>query len=215
MTIVNAAETPPKMKMTTDIPSEITTPDSVETSLGTLRFFDGLPDKLTVEKVFDNLDFMRGVDVFLNTTAATSTLANIEGLKSVGCNNQAVVIHENRVDAKTLLLTPNTQTATLWSFIDLKDGPLVVEIPPGVLGLADDLWMRYVVDVGLAGPDKGKGGKYLFIPPGYAGAVPDGYLVARPRTYNVWIGARGFVVNGDPGPAVRAFKEKWRVYLLA
>jgi hypothetical protein len=105
----NAAETPPKMKMTTNIPSEITTPDSVETSLGTLRFFDGLPDKLTVEKVFDNLDFMRGVDVFLNTTAATSTLANIEGLKSVGCNNQAVVIHENRVDAKTLLLTPNTQ----------------------------------------------------------------------------------------------------------
>jgi hypothetical protein len=135
----NATGVTHKMKMTTNIPEEITTPDSVETSLGTLRFFDGLPDKLTVEKVFDNLDFMRGVDVFLNTTAATSTLANIEGLKSVGCNNQTVVIHENRVDAKTLLLTPNTQTATLWSFIDLKDGPLVVEIPPGVLGLADDL----------------------------------------------------------------------------
>jgi hypothetical protein len=94
-------ESVPKMKMTTTIPAEITTPDSVETSLGTLRFFDGLPDKATVEKVFDNLDFMRGVDVFLNTTAATSTLANIEGLKSVGCNNQTVVIHENRVDAKT------------------------------------------------------------------------------------------------------------------
>src|ERR1700677_1058809 len=124
------ATIPPKMKMTTNIPAEITTPDSVETSLGTLRFFDGLPDKATVEKVFDNLDFMRGMDVFLNTTAATSTLANIEGLKSVGCNNQTVVIHENRVDAKTLLLTPNTQTATLWGFTDLKDGPLVVEIPP-------------------------------------------------------------------------------------
>jgi hypothetical protein len=162
MTMANA----PTMKMATNIPVEITTPDSVETSLGTLRFFDGLPDKPTVEKVFDNLDFMRGVEVFLNTTAATSTLANIEGLKSVGCNNQTVVIHENRVDAKTLLLTPNTQTATLWSFMDLKEGPLVVEIPPGVLGLADDLWMRYIVDLGLVGPDKGKGGKYLFLPPG-------------------------------------------------
>ncbi len=71
-----------KVKMSTDIPAEITTPDSVETSLGTLSFFDGLPDKATVEKVFDNLDFMRGVNVFLNTTAATTTLANIEGLKT-------------------------------------------------------------------------------------------------------------------------------------
>jgi hypothetical protein len=77
------------MKMTTPIPSEITTPDSVETRLGTLKFFDGLPDAATAEKVFDNLDFMRGVDVFLNTLAPASLLANIEGLKSVGCDNHA------------------------------------------------------------------------------------------------------------------------------
>jgi hypothetical protein len=147
------------MKMTTPIPSEITTPDSVETRLGTLKFFDGLPDAATAEKVFDNLDFMRGVDVFLNTLAPASLLANIEGLKSVGCDNHAAVIHEDRADAKTLLLTPNTQTATLWAYMDLKDGSLVVEIPPGVLGLADDAWMRYITDLGLVGPDKGKGGK--------------------------------------------------------
>jgi hypothetical protein len=205
----------PHPKMATDIPANITTPDSVQTSIGTLKFFDGLPDKDTVTKVYDNLDLMRGIDVFLNTMSAASLHSNIVGLKSVGGNNQTVVIHEQRVDAKTLLLTPNTQTATLWSFINLKDGPLVVEVPPGVLGLADDAWMSYVVDLGLAGPDKGKGGKYLFIPPGYTAAVPDGYLVARPRTYNVWIAARGFVVNGDTGPAVKAFKEKWKVYSLS
>lgn len=203
-----------KPKMATDIPPDITTPDAVETRLGTLKFFDGLPDKATVEKVYDNLDFMRGVDVFLNTMAAASTLANIEGLKSVGCDNYAAVIHENRVDAKTLLLTPNTQTATLWAFMDLKDGPLVLEVPPGVLGLADDAWMRYVVDVGLAGPDQGKGGKYLFLPPGYKGEVPEGYFVARPLTYKLWFGVRGFAVQGDNGPAVKAFKEQWKVYPL-
>ena len=201
-------------KMTTPIPSEITTPDSLHTRLGTLKFFDGLPDAATVEKVYDNLDFMRGVDVFLNTLAPASLLANIEGLKSVGCDNYAAVIHENRVDAKSLLLTPNTQTATLWAYMDLKDGPLVVEIPPAVLGLADDAWMRYIVDLGLAGPDKGKGGKYLFLPPGYAGAVPEGYFVARSRTYKVWLVARGFSVNGDTGPSVEAFKAHWRVYPL-
>jgi hypothetical protein len=203
------------MKMTTKIPPEITTPDSVETSLGTLKFFDGLPDQDTVQKVYDNLDRMRGVDVFLNTLAPASLLANIEGLKSVGCDNYAAVIHEDRVDAKTLLLTPNTQTATLWAFMDLKDGPLVVEIPPGVLGLADDAWMRYVIDLGLVGPDKGKGGRYLFLPPGYTGPVPEGYFVAKLGTYKVWLVARGFSDKGGTGPAVKAFKDQWKVYPLA
>jgi hypothetical protein len=207
----NAAED----KMTTEIPPEITTPDTVETSLGTLHFADGLPDKATVTKVYDNLDFMRGVDVFLNTMSAASTLANINGLKSVGCDNFAAVIHENRVDAKTLLLTPNTQTATLWAFMDLKDGPLVLEVPPGLLGLADDAWMRYVTDIGFVGPDKGKGGKYLFLPPGYTGEVPEGYFVIKPLTYNLWFGVRGFSVKGDTAPAVKAFKDNWKVYPLA
>src|SRR5512147_462245 len=221
------AEAPPKRttdtsgqimtspKMRTDIPPSITTPDTVDTSLGTLRFFDGLPDADTVRKVYDNLDLMRGVDVFLNTMSAASTLANIEGLKSVGCDMFSVVVHENRVDAKTLLLTPNTQTATLWAFLNLKDGPVVVEVPPGVLGLADDLWMRYIVDLGLAGPDKGKGGKYLFLPPGYDGSVPEGYFVARSRTFHVWYGLRGFAVKGDLGPAVSTFREQFKIYPLA
>jgi hypothetical protein len=203
------------MKMTTEIPAEIQTPDTVETRIGTLRFFDGLPDKATVEKVYDNLDFMRGIDVFLNTMSAASLRANIEGLKSVGGNALTPVIHEQRVDAKTLLLTPNTQTATLWSWMDLKNEPIVVEVPPGILVLADDAWMRYIVDVGLAGPDKGKGGKYFFLPPGYVDVVPEGYFVARSRTYKVWFGARGFAVNGDTGPAVKAFKDHWKVYPLA
>jgi hypothetical protein len=168
-----------------------------------------------VEKVYDNLDFMRGVDVFLNTMAAASTLANIDGLKSVGGNNQTFVVHENRVDAKTLLLTPNTQTATLWFFLDLNDGPMVMEVPPGVLGGADDAWMRYVVDMGFVGPDKGKGGKYLFLPPGYKGGVPEGHFVAHSRTYKLWGALRGFTVKGDTGPAIAAFKKGFRTYPLA
>ncbi|HZO25555.1 MAG TPA: DUF1254 domain-containing protein [Chloroflexota bacterium] len=202
------------MKMTTDIPTEITSPDAVETRLGTLRFSDGLPDEATVEKVYDNLDFMRGVDVFLNTMSANSMLANIVGLKSIGCDNYGAVLYEDRVDAKSLLLTPNTQTVTLWAFMDLNEGPLVLEVPPGVLGLADDTWQRYVTDIGFVGPDKGKGGKYLFLPPGYNGPVPEGYFVARPRTYFVWFGVRGFTANGDTSPAVKAFKERWKVYPL-
>ena len=60
-TTAQAQTSPPKMKMTTDIPPEITTPDMVETRIGTLKFFDGFPDKETTQKVYDNLDFQRGV----------------------------------------------------------------------------------------------------------------------------------------------------------
>jgi hypothetical protein len=121
----------------------------------------------------------------------------------------------NRVDAKSLLLTPNTQTVTLWAFVDLTDGPLVVEIPPGVLGLAEDAWMRYVTDLGVVGADKGKGGKYLFLPPGYNGDTPAGYFLAKPRTYYIWFGIRGFTVKGETGPAVEGFKKHFRIYPLA
>ncbi len=200
-------------KMATEIPPEITTPDTVQTTLGTMRFSDGVPDQATVTKVYDHLDRMRGVEVFLNTMAGASTLANIQGLKSAGCKDHTyAVIHKNRVDAKTLLLTPNTQTATLWAHMNLKDGPLVVEVPPGILGLADDMWMRYITDLGLVGPDKGKGGKYLFLPPGHTGPIPEGYYIARSRTYNIWFGARGFTVRGDTAPAVKAFEAHWKIY---
>jgi len=205
----------PKMKMTTNIPQEITTPDSVDTRLGKLRFFDGLPDEQTVKKLYDNLDFMRGVEVFLNTLAAGSSLAQFRGLRSVGADNQTVVLHQDRLDAKSLLLTANTQTATLWGVLNLKDGPIVVEVPPAVLGLADDAWMTYIVDMGVVGPDKGQGGKYLFLPPGYKGDVPEGYFVAQSKTYEIGYGLRGFTVKGDTGPAVAAFKRHFRVYPLA
>jgi hypothetical protein len=203
-----------KPKMATRIPPEITTPDHVKTRLGTLKCFDGVPDKATCEKVYDNLDFMRGVEVFLNTMAAASTHANFVGLRSVGCDNHTVLIHEDRVDAKTLLLTPNTQTATLWSPLDLKAGPLVVEIPPGVLGLADDHWMRHITDMGLSGPDKGSGGKYVFLPPDYQGQTPDGYFVGRSRTFNMTCGLRGFTIKGDTRPAVEAFHKQFKIYPL-
>ncbi|SEC50585.1 Uncharacterized conserved protein [Rhizobiales bacterium GAS188] len=203
-----------KPKMATEIPPDITTPDRVASRLGTLNFFDGVPDKATCEKVYDNLDFMRGVEVFLNTMAAASTQANFVGLRSVGCDNHTVLIHEDRVDAKTLLLTPNTQTATLWAPLDLKAGPLVVEIPPGVLGLADDHWMRHITDMGLSGPDKGGGGKYVFLPPDYQGQTPDGYFVARSRTFNMTFGLRGFTIKGDTRPAVEAFHKQFKIYPL-
>ena len=68
---------------------------------------------------------------------------------------------------------------------------MVMETPPNTLGLIDDFWFQYVTDYGNAGPDKGKGGKYLLVPPGYEGKIPDGYFVAKSATYGNWLVMRG------------------------
>ncbi|MEJ2333741.1 MAG: DUF1254 domain-containing protein [Desulfobulbaceae bacterium] len=182
LTFSTAGETAnPKYK--TDIPANITTPDSVETRLGTLNFFDGMPDEKTVQLVYDNLDFQRGVNAFLNAIPIASIYAMREGIRKGGVtSNNMVGITENLLDSQSLFLTGNTTTYYVMNWLDLKDGPLVVEVPSNVLGFLDDFSFHYVADIGKAGPDKGKGGKYLFLPPGYKGEVPEGYFVVRSPT---------------------------------
>ena len=205
----------PKMKMTTDIPPEITTPDSVETRLGTLKFFDGFPDDATVEKVMDNLDFSRGVQAFLSGMPGASLVGMRTGFQKLGAINGSILIFENLLDSKSLFLTGNTDSVYFSTWLNLKDGPVVLETPPKVLAFLDDFWFQYVIDIGNAGPDKGQGGKYLVVPPGYKGEVPEGYFVARSRTYDLWLMGRGFKVNGDLRPGVESIKENLRIYPLA
>src|SRR5580658_10039987 len=197
-----AAQTAPKMKMTTDIPPEITTPDSVKTRIGTLKFKDGFPDDATTQKTYDNLDFMRGVEAFLSGMPGVSLVGMRTGFRKLGAINGTILIFENRLDSKSLFLTGNTDSVYFSTWVHLKDGPMVIETPPNVLAFLDDSWFQYVTDIGNAGRDKGKGGKYLVLPPGYDGAVPEGYLVAKSRTFNLWLMGRGFKVNGDLKPAV-------------
>ena len=100
-------------------------------------------------------------------------------------------------------------------WLDLKDGPIVVETPPNILGFVNDFWFHYVTDMGNAGPDKGKGGKFLFLPPGYKGEIPKGYFVCRSATYGNWLIARGFLVDGSPATAVESFKKRLKLYPLS
>jgi hypothetical protein len=210
------AQTPPKMKMTTDIPAAITTPDKVETRLGALKFFDGFPDDATVQKAYDNLDFMRGVEAFLNAMPGASTEALHMGFVSQGANNnQTVLIMEDLMDSKSLFLTANTESVYNMMWVDTKAGPVVLETPPNVLGIIDDHWFRYVADFGRVGQDKGKGGKFLLLPPGYKGDVPSGYFVLRSSTYGNLVFWRGFLDNGSTKPAVESSKKFAKVYQLS
>ena len=147
---------------------------------------------------------------------ATSVYAICQGLESVGIKrNQAFGITEDLMDARSLFLTPNTTTIYVLACLDLKNGPIVMQVPPGVLGPVDDAYFRWVTDVGLTGPDAGKGGKYLFVPPGHAESLPvDGHFTVKPRTNTLIVFYRAFVKDGDIAAAVRNVKENAKVHPL-
>lgn len=214
--LTEQATTTRTYRMTTEIPAAITMPDVVETQrLGTLRFADGFPDTATVTKVFDNLDFQRAVQAYLQGIPAVQLVGMRTGLLQWGPVNQTVLIWEQLMDPHTLFGEANANTVYWAIWADTRDGPVVLEIPPQVLGFINDVWSRWVVDLGITGPDQGQGGKYLLLPPGYSGPVPEGYFVARPPTFNLLVAMRTFLVDGDPRPGIERGKAHLRIYPLA
>jgi hypothetical protein len=211
-----ATPAPAAPKYAPDVPAKITTPDTVHTRIGTLRFSSGTPDPATVQLAYDQQDLGRGIETFLKGISATSVQAACRGMEQVGVKpNAGIGITEDLMDARSLFLTPNTTTVYVVLCIDLKDGPVVVTVPPRVLGPVDDADFRWVTDVGLTGPDKGAGGAYLFVPPGYKGALPpSGYYIARPRTNRSVIFYRAFVEKGDVKAAVASVRSKAAIFRL-
>jgi hypothetical protein len=201
--------------MTIPVPPGIGSPDKIKTRIGTLDFFDGFPDSPSVDKIFDNLDFQRAVQAYLLGLAPVSQVANRKGILEVGPANTTVPIFEQMMTPQSIFLTPNNNTPYTWFWLDLRNGPLVLEIPPKVLGLIDDMWYKFVTDLGMMGPDKGMGGKYLLLPPGYKGEVPEGYFIVRLATFSIWAAWRTFLENGDPKPGVDAVKKYTRIYPLS
>jgi hypothetical protein len=199
------------------VPDSITTPDHTETKYaGELEFVDGFPTDATATRVYDYLDTSRAVELFLNAIPVTSMYAMLNGHAEIGFKaNQTVGITEELMNARSLWLTPQTTTPYVHTEVDVKDGPVVFEVGTPVLGLLDDAFFRYVADVGMGGPDKGKGGKYLLVGPDYDGEIPKGYFVLRTKTYRHWLLIRIVVENGDVPKSVAAFKKGFRIYPLA
>ena len=203
-------------KVSSETLESISIPDKVEASIGTLEFFDGVPSDTTIDKLYDNLDRMRGVQVYLDHQGAASLNAMRKGNASIGVTASNIVpISEQLLKSESLYLTGNTSTLYAVNYLDLKtDGPLVVELPPGMLGFLDDAWFRFVENLGAIGPDRGKGGKYLLLPPGYSGDEPDGYFIVKLPTYNNLMFLRGSIANGLE-PAVENIKSGLKIYPLS
>jgi hypothetical protein len=192
--------------------------------LANAPFEENRPTKESAQMLRDELLFQRATQTYLWALPLLNTLGMQNGSEKVfGKGYNVLPIFKDRLDAKTLITTPNSDVIYALSYVDLgKDGPLVLEAPPGLQGILLDFWQRpipvdggkFFGDVGLPGPDAGKGGKMLILPPGYTGQVPEGYYVYRSGTNNVFVFLRAFYQ--DPRnltPAV-TLMEQTKIYPL-
>lgn len=218
-----AAAEEPTPGFNNKIPPSLLTPDEVKTRVGTLKFFDGIPDKKTAGLLLDNLDLNRGVDTFINGMPAANCEAARRGHVDLGQKEaHQIVIFDQLMDSNSLFLTGNTDTVYISMFLDLKrDGPTVVEIPAGAgPGIIIDAYSRYVMNLGPPGPDRGKGGKYLVLPPGYNEKdvehfIAQGYFIAKSRSFSDWVLLRGFLKDGKPDHSSKLFRAGMKVYPLS
>jgi hypothetical protein len=197
-----------------ELSPSIATPDKVETSIGTVEYKDGAPSKETVTKAYDYLDLMHGVEAFVNAYQGTSVASIFKGMQDAGVPNNTALIFSELMDAKSLFLTANADTIYFWVNLDVSKGPIVVETPPLSLGVVDDMWFDWVTDFGLPGPDRGEGGKYLFVAPDYKGELPGGgYFVQKMRTTRATLLGRSFLEKDDPKPPVALIKKTLKVHI--
>jgi hypothetical protein len=185
-------------------------------SLANLPLTEGYFSKDDAAKLKDELLFQRAVQSYLWALPALNIFAMKEGSEKVfGKGYNVLPVWKERLNAKTQVTTPNSDVIYAMGYLNLnQDGPMVLEVPPGLQGILDDFFQRPICapaptvektwypepyskdiwcgDVGLPGPDKGKGANYLVIPPDYKGQIPKGFLVYRSKTYNVFVFWRAF-----------------------
>ncbi|MDS9469627.1 DUF1254 domain-containing protein [Paracoccus sp. MBLB3053] len=205
---------PLRAQDTAAIPPSLVTPDVVETSRGTFNFTDGVPSEETAKALYDQLDFTYAYRAYMDAMQGVSIHSLRRGMEDMGIKKNEVLVFSELMDAKSLFLTPNADTIYVMGWIDLSDGPVVIESPPDFLGIVQDAWFNWVTDMGSPGPDRGMGGKYLLVPPGYDGPLPQGgYFVAHASTNSIlWFG-RSFLKEGsDPKPSVEVIKASTKVY---
>jgi hypothetical protein len=190
--------------------------ETLKSRYGDFQFKNGYPVGEAASRLLETQMLNRAIEVYTTQMMRVSEIGLREGLRAFGATTpQHVIVWENLMDAKTVLLTANTETVYAFAHLNLRsNGPTVVEAPPHMLGFMQDGLQRYIVDVGPLGPDKGKGGKFLILPPGYTGSLPDAYFVSRSPTYSVAFAVRGFQVDNKTDQAVALMKQI-KIYPLA
>jgi hypothetical protein len=168
----------------------------------------------TAQRARDDADFERAVTAYRFWYPAVSVEGIFNGNREAGIeDNRAMGIAA--AGPRQVGFTLNSDTPYGSATLDLKSGPMVVELPPGgYIGLADDHYQGWILDMGLPGPDACKGGIHLLLPPGYTGQVPAGYHVGRSASFKVLVAVRALPIGGNVAAAMGALR-RIKIYPLA
>ncbi|CAM3971159.1 DUF1254 domain-containing protein [Vibrio neonatus] len=198
-----------------DVPASIITPNQVESKyLGELSYTDGAPSLDTHNKASDFVDTADAVRVFLSGIPVASIQGLLAGHQSIGMEaNRTIGISEDLLDAKSIWLTANTTTPYVSGEIDLKQGPVVLEVGTPVLGLVDNAAFKFVARVGATHPqDQGNGGKYFFYHSSYQGELPEGYIHIKSEGYRHWLLLRVITTPQTMDSDIAKLKETMKLY---
>lgn len=184
------------------------------------QMYDGnFPSEEEAQQLRDELFYHHAIHAYINMQPALNVIGLRDGSEAAfGAGYNVLPIWKDRMDSRAWVPTPNADVIYTMGYLDLKEtGPLVVAAPAGVISMLTDFFQRTITDIGAIGPDRGRGGLYLLLPPDYQGHVPNGYFTFTSSTYNVFLFFRTVMAQGadgpDPAPAV-ATAEKTRVYPL-
>lgn len=177
-------------------------------------FRKGFPTPETTKRALDEGDFQRAVVAYRFWYPTVSVEGIFHGNREQGIlDNEAMPILS--AGPRHVGFTLNSDTPYGGGVVDLKEGPYVIELPPGpFIGLANDHHQGWILDVGLPGPDQGKGGKHLILPSDWKGEVPQGYFTGRSSSLKVLVALRSLPVKGDVAGALAALKSV-KIYPLS
>jgi hypothetical protein len=166
--------------------------ETIDTRIGELTFESGYPSQETVQKLYDEMDFQRASQAYLWGLPAVGINEWRKAQTDVFKSQNGQMVSFLDFDEKLGILTPNFTTPYIVGVVDVEEsGPIVLEIPPGLMaGMILDVWQRVLADLGVVGPDKGKGGKFLILPPGFEGTSPEGYFIVQAPGRMVFTGIR-------------------------
>jgi hypothetical protein len=165
-------------------------------------FVGGYPTPEAAASLFDELDYQRAVQAYIWAVPLVNAVAVVKALVNAGVDpaQPSLLVFDHPLTPKQIVMTANAEVVYAFTVVDLaQTGPVVIDTPAELFGAVVDMWMRGTVDIGI-GP--GRGQRLLLVPPGYDGAVPDGYYLARPRTRRIIAIVRGIV---SPGAGTEEF----------
>lgn len=171
-------------------------------------FKNGFPDNDSVIQVRNDQVFQRAVQAYRFWYPSVSAEGIFNGFREQGLKDNESISYMLSATPSALGFTANMDTPYGIGVLDLKDGAMVIDMPPGpFIGVADDHHQNWILDMGLPGPDAGKGGKHLLLPPGYKGEIPAGYHIGRATSNKVLFVMRSVPQKGDMKQAMENLKD--------